>query len=349
MSATSGTEAPPAGPSKPGMQRARSVGRDSLERYGLLFIAIAVALFFSFLPSTSDTFPTTANLQTILANQSVAAIVALAALIPLVLKEFDLSVGATLGLSSVFSASAMSWGWPPVLALLLGVALGAAVGLANGLLVTRFKINAVIATLGMATAIHGVVLWRTGGEPIVEGIPLSWTDFGGGSLLGVPNTAWVLLAIVVCVYFVLEHTSIGRHMYMLGSNPDAARLVGIRTRLMTLMAFVAAGVMAGMAGILQLARSGSASSEVGERFTLTALAAAFLSAAAIRPGRFNAGGVIVAVAFLATLNGGLNLAGAATYVADLVNGVALIVGVGIAGFLSRRRGHDPNVSFGANM
>jgi len=346
VSAIKTVDAPPVPDQRAPRRRAQLLARDVLERYGLLLIAIAVAIFFSVLPSTSETFPTTQNFKTILANQSVAAIVALAALIPLVLREFDLSVGAVLGLSMVFSASAMSWGWPPVLALVFGVGLGAFAGLVNGVLVTRFRINGVVTTLGAATAIHGIVLWRTGGEPILEGIPVGWTDFGAGAFLGIPNTAWMLLIVVATVYFTLEHTAFGRHMYMLGSNPDAAALVGIRTRTMRLMSFVIAGTLAGIAGILQLARSGSASSEVGERFTLTALAAAFLSAAAIRPGRFNAGGVLVAITFLALLNGGLNLAGAATYVADLVNGIALVVGVGIAGFFSRRRGRDTNVSLG---
>ena len=123
----------------------------------------------------------------------------------------------------------------------------------------------------------------------------------------------------------------------MGSNDVAARLVGLPTRLTLTASFVIAGVLAGAGGVLQVARSGGADPRVSTNFTLAALAAAFLSAAAIRPGKFNVGGVLVAVAFLAVLNGGLNLAGAQPYVNDYVNGIALIVGVGLAAYLGRRR------------
>ena len=335
-------------PSEVGRRRVRtgSILSTALEKYGLLLITIGIAIFFSVLPATSETFPTSANLKAIAGNQSVAAIAALGALIPLVIREFDLSIGANLGLSSVFCASALVSGWLPLLAIGVGVGMSLVVGLTNALLITRLKINGVITTLGMATALQGVVIWRTKGNALVEGIPKSWTKFGGGTFLGMPNTVWVLAVVALGVYFMLQHTPMGRYLYMLGSNRGAAQLVGLKVKLYTGAAFVMAGLLVGLAGVLQVSRSGSASAAVGEQFTLPALAAAFLSGAAIRPGRFNTGGLLVAIAFLATLNGGLNLAGAQTYVSDIVNGAALVVGVGLAGFFARQRGQTQDIDLG---
>jgi ribose transport system permease protein len=143
--------------------------------------------------------------------------------------------------------------------------------------------------------------------------------------------------VTLVTYYVVAHTPVGRYLYAVGSNRAGARLVGLRTRLLLGFAFAAAGALAGMAGVLQVARAGSADPGVGAGFTLPALAAAFLSAASIKPGRYNVGGTIVAIFFLAVLNSGLNLAGAAPYVANYVNGVALIVGVGLAAYLGRLR------------
>jgi ribose transport system permease protein len=307
-----------------------------LEAYALvIFIAIFIA-FFSILPETAQIFPTVANFQAIAGNQAVIAIVALAALVPLIANQFDLSVGATAGLSAVYSADLMASGDSVALAVVVGIAIGALVGLINGVLVTRAGVNAVIVTLGTSTIIGGLIAMKTNGETIVN-VPNGVIEFGTANTLGIPRPALVLLAIAVLVYYVLEFTPLGRYLYALGSNDAAARLVGLPTRTTLASSFVIAGVLSGSAGVLQVARSGGADPRVSTTFTLAALAAAFLSAAAIRPGRFNVGGVIVAVAFLAVLNGGLNLAGAQPYVNDYVNGAALIVGVGLAAYLGRRR------------
>jgi ribose transport system permease protein len=298
-------------------------------------LTVLTAAFFSVYPPTASTFPTSQNLQILLANQSVIAIVALAALVPLVLNQFDLSVGATLGLSSVFAASAISNGSPILIGILIAVALGVLVGFINGFVITRTQVNAVIVTLGTAIVMHGIVTQKTKGLSIAGGIPQALTDFGSGTVLGIPQPALVLAAVAIGLYFALEQTPFGRYLYSVGSNEEASRLVGLNTR--RLVSFVVAGLLSGIAGILQVSRAGSASAQVGENFTLPALAAAFLSAASIKPGRFNVWGVLVAVAFLAVLNSGLNLAGVETYVNDYVNGVALVTGVALAVYLGRQR------------
>ncbi len=308
-----------------------------LEAYALLILLLGVAVFFSLWSKTSDVFLSTANLQTTIGNQSVVAVIALAALIPLVCQEWDLSVGAVAGLAAVMAASVLSGGTGLVVAICMSLLIGAGIGALNGIIVTRARVHAVIATLGMATILAGVTYQKTGGTPIVSNIPASVTDFGSANFLGIPQTAFVLIAVASFVYYLLEHTPFGRYLYALGVNASAAKLVGLRTKLLLFTAFVLAGLLSSIGGVLQVARAGGAEHRLGEGFTLPALAAAFLSAASVTPGRYNVGGVIIAIFFLATLNSGLNLAGAPPYVASYVNGAALIIGVGLAAYLGRKR------------
>ncbi|MCX2185761.1 ABC transporter permease [Streptomyces sp. SKN60] len=298
---------------------------------------IAIAAFFSLWPETADTFLTVPNLRVLAANQAVLGIIALGALVPLICGDFDLSVGAIAGLSAVFVADALSNDTPLAYGIILGIALGASAGLINALLVTRGGVNGIITTLGTATVMSGIVSQKTGGTAVVSNIPAALTDFGSGTLLGVPGPDWVLAAVTAALYFALTQTGTGRSIYALGSNSTAARLIGLRTNVLLGFAFVLSGALSAIGGLVQIARAGGADPRVGGSFTLPALAAAFLSVAAVKPGQYNVGGTLVAIFFLAVLNNGLNLAGAPPYVASYVNGAALILGVGLAAYLGRRR------------
>jgi ribose transport system permease protein len=304
--------------------------------WALPALTVVTAVFFSVLPSTSSVFLTTANLQAIAQNQAILAIVTLGVLFPLVLEEFDLSVGANVSLCGVLSASAMVAGSPLLAGILIAVAVGVAVGAVNGMLVVATKVPRVIITLGTTLLIQAAVQAKTGGTGVSGDIPDGLIDFASGTTLGIPTILYVVLVLAVAAHVLLEHTQLGRHLYMFGANREAARLVGLNGGRLLLIAFVLAGVMAGIAGILQVGRIGSAEPAAGDMLILPALAAAFLSAASIKPGRYSVGGAITAITFLAILNGGLNLAGAKPWVNLFVNGVALIVGISLASLLTRR-------------
>jgi ribose transport system permease protein len=318
-------------------RRRRKPLRAYLEAYAFLALLVVAFAFFSFWSKTSATFTSTANLQIMLGSNTVVAIVALAALVPLVCNEWDLSIGATAALSSVYAAKALTTGTSVTVALLLAVGIGLVVGVLNALLVTRLGVNAVITTLGMSIIIAGVISMKTHGQTVAGNLPNSLTNFGVLNWFGIPRTAYALAVVVALVYYGLNHTPGGRYLYALGSNRSAARLVGIPSKLIIGGTFAVAGVLCGAAGMLQVARSGGADPNIGNSLTLPGLAAAFLSAASIRPGRYNVGGTLVAVYFLAVLNSGLNLAGTPDYVSSFVNGGALIIGVGLAVRLGGRR------------
>lgn len=307
------------------------------EALALPLLTVMLVAFFAVLPATSDSFPTLANLQVTLGNQAVLIVIAMAALIPLIANEYDLSVGAMAGLGSVFAASLLSNGHSIALALVVAIGIGALVGLANGVLVTAARVNSIVATLGTATLISGVVGWKSGNKSIVEGIPEGLTDFVTGRLVGIPRGFWVAIAVAALVYYLIRHIPFGRYLDAIGANPQAAQLLGVRVRWQTALSFVVSGMLAGGAGLLLVAQNAAASPTLGPGFTLPAIAAVFLSVAAVQPGRFNVWGTLVAILFLAALNSGLTLLGASNYVNDFANGGALIAGVALASLLGRRR------------
>ena len=305
------------------------------QRYGLLVIfCLVIGVFSLLLP---DSFPTLANARNITSSQSVLGIVSLAALPPLVAGQFDMSLGAVLGLASIAAASALShFGAPVWLAALVGLGCGAFVGLCNGLLIAKVGVNPLITTLGVATAITGVLSWYTDGIAILTGIPDSLTDFGSGLWLGIPAPLYALAGVSFFVWYLLEHTPFGRHLHAIGVNPTAAHLVGLNVASHVVASFVLSGALVGLGGVLLVARQGAGNPLVGSYYLLPVLSAVFLGATAIHPGRFNVPGTLVAVFFLATSVSGLALFGVDNWVDSLFNGAALVIAVGLSTVLGRR-------------
>jgi len=315
----------------------------TLERYALVCLLAAIIVLFSILPSTADTFLTTANVRNVIAQESVIAILALAALVPLVALQFDVSVGAVLcAVTIVIATLTTKHGWGVGPALLAGVLVGAAFGVVSGLVVSYGGTNSFIITLGMSTLIVGLVSLYSHDQTIV-GVPGSMLSFGNGLWLGIPKPTWLLIVCALGVEYVLRFTVYGRQLVQIGSNASSARLVGIRVKRMLFTVFVVAGALAAVAGALQLARTGSASPQLGPGLTLNAIAACFLGSTTIRPGQFNVPGTIVGVFFVAVMVNGLTLAGAADWVEPTFNGAAVVIAVTLSAILARRRGGTASV------
>jgi ribose transport system permease protein len=331
------TSTPPANtpapePARPSIRPNRAAF--AMQRYGLVVLfALVVAGFGAMMP---ESFATVLNFRNITANQSVTGIVTLAAIIPLIGGNFDLSIGAGLGITSIATASLLSHGAPLWLAMLVGVALGAAIGLCNGMLVAGLGVNALITTLGVASILTGLTSRYTGGQSIITGIPASLTDFGSGAWLGLPCTLYVLGLVSLLVWYLLEHTPYGRELHAVGANSLAARLIGIRVDRIVILSFVIAGALVGFAGVLQVARQGGGNPQIGASFTLPVLSSAFLGATTVHPGRFTVPGTLIAVFFLATSVSGLALAGVDNWVEYVFNGTALVAAVVLSTVLGRR-------------
>jgi ribose transport system permease protein len=310
-----------------------------VERYSLLVLLVLTIAFFGFFWSqTASTFMQLANFQNIVRSQTVLAVLALGAIVPLVCGQFDLSIGNVAGMASVFTAAAFArWHVGLPAGILVGLGLGALAGVVNGAVVTRLGVSSFIATLGSAAVITGIVNWYTQGISIIQGIPAQLTAFGGGNWLGIPSPFYVVVLASLLVYYLLEHTPYGRNLHAVGSNPEAARLVGLGIPRLVFLSFVVSGAAAGLGGVLLVADSGAGNPSVGSVFTLTALTAAFLGATSVKPGRFNVVGTLLAIFFLAAAITGLTFAGVRDYINDLFTGFALVLAVGVSVLLRRRR------------
>ena len=333
------------GPSGPGAHgnQVRSQSRERLlaftERYALVVLFIATFAFFSFWSKTSGTFPHATNIKNVLGNEAVTGILALAIMIPLVCGEFDFSVGNIAGLTQVLCAGFMArLGMPVVLAILIPIGIGAFIGLANGNTVARIGGNSLIVTLGISSVLLGIVEWYTGGQSIINNISPGLIKFGSGQWFGLPRTIFYLAIVAIVVHYMLEHTPFGRYLYSIGSNRDAARLVGLPVQRYVLLSFMMSGALAGIAGVLLVAYNGTGSPQVGTILdTLQALAAAYLGATAIKPGRFNVLGTMIAIFFLAYTVTGLSLAGVADWINNVFDGGALFLAVLVSTIIGRRR------------
>lgn len=312
---------------------------DFTERYALAVLFVATMIFFSTWSKTSATFPTAGNIKNVLGSQAVYGILALAIMIPLVCGEFDFSVGSLAGLTQVFCAYFMaSHGWPVWAAIGAAILIGTLVGLSNGNTVARVGVNSLIVTLGVASVLLGIVEWRTNGLSISTGIPSSFISLGSGYWFGLPKTIYYLAGAAILIYYMLEYTPFGRYLQSIGSNREAARLVGLPVERLVLLSFVLSGTLAGVAGVLWVSLNGGANPQLGTVVqTLVALAAAYLGATAIKPGRFNVIGTMLAVFFLAFTVNGLSLAGVANWINDVFNGAALFVAVLISTIIGRKR------------
>jgi ribose transport system permease protein len=305
-------------------------------RYALPFILVVFVVLFSLLKP--DTFATTSNFKTILSQQSVLAVLAIGAMLPLVIGQFDLSVGAVLGVAAILVTGLTGKsGLPMGVALVIALAACLLIGLFNGYLVAHIGINAFVATLATGTLLGGLVLWYTDGNVIVEGIPKSLTDIGQSEIAGIPLPIIYVLVIALIVGYVLRMTPVGRYLYAIGGSQEAARLSGVNVRRLSLLTFAAASLLAGVAGIMLAAKLGSGNPTSGPPYLLPAFAACFLGATAIRPGTFNVTGTVCAVFTIATGTTGLELLGVPFYIEPIFSGVVLIIAALATRYLQREQ------------
>ncbi|GER23991.1 sugar ABC transporter permease [Zafaria cholistanensis] len=321
-------------PKKPSKRRQLQPGA-LMRNYGIaVFLLLMIAVFSILMPTT---FASGGNFRQILADQAVPGILALAVILPLTAGEFDLSVGANLGICTISGIVLAGTGLPLPLVLAATIALGVLVGAVNAYMTIVVGVNAFIATLGMATILSGINLLLTNSTLITH------TSEAFGALTntripgGVQVVVFYFLAAALALWFILERTPYGRYLRATGMGRDAAELSGVRTRGYLASAFIGAGLLAGIGGTLQASRAGSATPDLGPEFLLPAYAAAFLGATAIRAGFFNVWGTVLGVYLLAVGANGLDILGAKTWVTHVFNGVALLVAVSAATLVQRRK------------
>lgn len=309
------------------------------ERVALLLVWLLLIGGFGAAMPTS--FLNWGNFAILFASYAPAALLALAIIVPLTAGDYDLSVGATLTLSSCVIGVLNVWqGLPIGLAIGLALCAGAAVGLVNAFFIIYVRIPSLVVTLGTTSLITGIVQWMTNSSTI-GGIDNSLVmAVVGGRFLGVPYAFYYAIVAAILMSWVFDFTPLGRRLLFVGRGREVARLNGIAVDRVRLGALVTSGVLAAAAGVLYAGVLGSADPYSGLNFLLPAFAAAFLGATTILPGRFNPWGAIVAVYFLATGITGLTMLGIPLWVTNVFNGGALILAVTISQLTRGREASD---------
>lgn len=318
----------------PHQSRAHRLARKLLsQREASVFLMLlVVAVYLSF---STPYFLEPRNLLNVGRQFSVVGIVAVGQALVIISGAIDLSVGSVVGLAAVVAALTAKTIASPGLGLLTGLAAGAAVGVANGLLVTRVKINPFIATLGMLSIARGAALLLTGGLPY----PFeNWVAFlGSGRIFTVPASFVLMLIVAIVAHLFATMTRWGRNIFAVGDNPRAARLGGINVGSSRRFVFFISGLLAGLGGIVLAGTLGSANPNLGQGYELDVIAAVILGGAALSGGRGSIFGVILGAALMGVLRNAFVLLGVSAYWQVVTIGIVVLLAVGIDS-IRRREG-----------
>jgi ribose transport system permease protein len=311
----------------PGLSQ--SVQRNlSFRNISALYVFAVIFIVFSLW--VPETFLVGDTWKALLDSQAVTALLAVGLVCALSAGAFELAIGAELGFGAILVAWLLAkQGVPIVPSLALTLLAGAVIGLVNGLLIVKVRIDSFIATLGVSSILLAMIAWVSTSQQIL-GLSQSFQKIGTSELLGITLPVYIMLAVALVTWYVLERTPAGRRVYATGGNPEAARLAGVRTEMVVVGSLIACGTIAALAGVLVSSRLGTGDPTIGPAYLLPAFSAAFLGSTQFRGGRFNVWGTVLAVYVLATGVKGLQLAGAPIWIPDLFNGVALLIAVGMA-------------------
>ncbi len=305
------------------------IKRLGLDKYSALYLWGFFIIVFGLM--RPDTFLSITSAKTILIENVIVGVLAIAFLVPLATGTYDLSIGTMMTMSLVVTNVIAKNEWmPPFVGLCVAVLACGFVGLISGYIVVRLKVNSFIATLGMSQIITAFVYFSS--EQTISGVlGKSFQNIGNHKLFGLPLFCYYLLVIAIVVWFVLEHTPTGRHMFATGGNPEAARLAGVRTDRLVWGSLVASGLLGGFAGAVYSWKVGTYGPNVGPGYLFPAIAAVFFGASQLR-GRPNVWGAMIALFALATGVKGLQLtfSGTSRYIEPLFTGLSLLAAVSLA-------------------
>lgn len=319
--------------------RLKGIGRHIFRQNEAVVFTVLLILFV-LLASASPYFLTADNIKTLMIGLSAEGIIVIGMTLALAAGGFDLSVGSVMGLSAIVSAQAFVSGVPIWVAVILGLAAGAAVGVINGWLISKVKVNPFITTLGMMTATRGLVNVITDGSSIsVTGVPDFFRYLGTGSLFGLPVIVLIFLVLAIIADLVMRNSSAVRKAYYVGSNSQAAALSGINVNKVLFFVYLTVGVLAAIAGILSLARFGTATPAMGSGTEMRVISAAIIGGASIAGGAGTVLGSVLGLILLSLINNGLVLMNVSVNWQGTISGVILIVAVAID-ILSKRRANS---------
>jgi ribose transport system permease protein len=337
--APSDTGSDPAGGSA-APRRTTSSGRAWLatlgpRNIGAFYVLVIIIIVFSiWVPST---FPTVATVKQVLDSNAITAMAALALIVPLSCRTFDLSFAYVMSLSGCTAAHfIVNNNMNVLLACILGILVALVIGLINGTVVVFMRIDSFIGTLATGSLVQAFITYFTDDTTInSQRLAGSFSSFAQTDINGITYPVVYALILAIALWLFMEYSATGRRLYATGFNPDAARLANIRVNRLRFFSLITSALIAGFAGVCLASTLSAGSPTAGPPYLLPAFAAVFVGATQLKNGRFNAWGTIIAVLMLGTGTIGLGLATAPAWAADMFTGVVLLAALGATG-LQRR-------------
>jgi ribose transport system permease protein len=310
-----------------------------LNRLGPLLGLLLVIAIFALLIGNPERYLSLKNLRTVVSQTVIVSIGAIGMTIIIISGGIDLSVGSAIALTGVIAALGINAGWSTTAALAAGILVGGGVGFANGLAITRLKVVPFIATLGMLGVARGVAKGISGSQTV--NIPDTWAN---DLLLTVPKHAWLLVApgvwiavaLALIAALMLRRTVFGRRVFALGSNEAAARACGIRTNRMKIYIYSLAGLMFGLAGVMQMSRLRQGDPTVAAGLELDIIAAVVIGGGSLSGGEGSILGAMIGALIMAFLRNGCQQVGWPNYIQEIIIGALIVIAVAIDRWRSAR-------------
>lgn len=297
--------------------------RTVLRRFG---IAIAFALLMAILAVLSPSFATASNLINIARQVSINAVLAAGMTFVILTGGIDLSVGSVLAFSGALMAGLLASGLPLGAGIGAGLALGSLLGFLNGLIITKGKVQPFIATLAMLTMGRGATLVFTDGRPIT-GLPDAFVWLGAGDIGWIPVPVVIMALVFAGAHLILTQTVLGRYVYAIGGNEEAARLSGVNVTAYKTLVYGMSGLLAAVSAVILTARLDSAQPTAGSGYELDAIAAVVLGGTTLAGGEGSATGTLLGAFIIGVINNGLNLLNVNPFYQQVVKGAVILLAV----------------------
>lgn len=302
--------------------------------FNIVLILLGMCVILTLTVSTK--FLSVTNLMSVFRQFSFYAIMAIGMLLVIITGGIDLSVGSVFAFASIISCMAIKANFPVVVGVLLGILSGAVFGYINGLCITKLQLPPFIATLGTMSIARGLSYGITGGYPIGS-LPDSFKFIGLGTIVGVPTPIVLMIVLAILFSIFLRKTIIGRWIYAIGGNEEAARISGVKVDHTKQLVYVLCGVMASIAGIATAARLGVGNSTAGLGYEMDAIAAVIIGGASVSGGVGTVIGPVLGAAIMGVLRNGLVLMSVSAYWQQAVLGVVILIAVSFDKMRSDRK------------
>ena len=277
----------------------------------------------------SEYFLTSYNMTIIVRALAFVGLITIGQAILMMMGELDLSLGAIAGFVAVtVGILVVENGMAPWVGFAFGLGMGALCGLINGALVAFLRLHSLVLTIGMAGVYGGANLVMTEGVAIT-GIPEVLTNVGRGTLFGMPVPFVVMLAILIVVTIVIQRTALGRYVYAIGDNGDAAKILGIKVDRVRILAFSFAGLLSALAGMLMMMRLGTAQPSIGQEWVLAPIAAAVIGGVATTGGTGSPVGAILGAVIIGIISNIIVLLGVSPYWQGIVSGAIVVIAISV--------------------